>query len=263
MADTKLDYLDHNIAVLTIDRPEALNALNSKVIRELIEHIDEAAKRNLHCLIVTGQGERSFSAGADVMELKDCQPTDAICFAQCGNALMQRLVRLPIPVIAAINGYAFGGGLELALACDIRIASKEASFALPEVQLGIIPGFSGIRRLIRAIGSAKAREVIYTGDSIGAEEAWRIGLVNKVVPPDKVLSTALELAVRIADNTGFAVQAVKAIANGCNGMTEEENVDLEVAAFARCFEMPGQKQAMTAFVEKRRSRSMRKRKESV
>lgn len=263
MADTKLDYLDHDIAVLTIDRPEVLNALNSKVIRELTERVDEAAQQNLRCLIVTGQGERSFSAGADVIELRDYQPADAICFTQCGNALMRRLVRLPVPVIAAVNGYAFGGGMELALACDIRIVSEAASFALPEVQLGIIPGFGGIQRLVRAVGSAKAREIIYTGDRIGAEEAWRIGLVNKVVPADQVLSTALELAGRIAANAGFAVQAIKAVANECDGMTEEESVDLEAAAFARCFEMPEQKQAMAAFIEKRGRRSARKQKESV
>jgi enoyl-CoA hydratase len=189
---------DH-VAVITINRPDAANALNITVLQELDHVIDETeADDDVHVLIMTGAG-KAFVAGADVSQMKDFSVIEAKAFAQNANRIFSKLEEMPKLVIAAVNGYALGGGCELALACDIRIAGSKAIFGQPEVSLGITPGFGGTQRLPRVVGSSKAKELIFTAETIGADEALRIGLVNRVIPNEGLMNAALELAGRIAD----------------------------------------------------------------
>lgn len=251
MANTILDYCDNQIGILTINRPEALNALNSELVSELSRALTAVETMDLRCLIVTGAGDRAFVAGADVSEMKDLTPEAAKKFSREGNRLMEQLVHLPVPVIAALNGYALGGGLELALACDIRVASERAVCAFPEAGLGILPGYGGIQRLSRLIGIARAKELLFTANRIRAREALNIGLVNAVVPHESLMVTCRKMAEQIAENAPAAVRSIKRIANASEGITEKEAVGMETGYFAQCFETEDQKNAMRAFVEKR------------
>ena len=241
-----------NIGIATINRPEALNALNSTVITELEQLITEVEQdTELRAFILTGEG-RSFVAGADIGEQYPLDVTGGRKWGQRGSALMRRIEKLEIPTIAAVNGFALGGGCELSLACDIRIASEKAKFGQPEVGLGIIPGFGGTQRMARIIGTGAAMELIYTAETIDAKRAEAIGMVNHVVAPDELMDFALNLANKIAANAQVAIRTSKmAIRRGidCDISTA---VTYEALAFATCFGTEDQKDAMKAFVEKRK-----------
>ncbi len=238
------------VCTLTINKPEALNALNRSVLAEMSAALDSIPE-GAGALIVTGAG-KAFVAGADISEMANMAPKEAEEFARFGQSVFSKIANLPVPVIAAVNGYALGGGCELALACDIRIASEKAKFGQPEVGLGIIPGFGGTQRLARAVGEAKAKELIFTGAIVDANEALRIGLVNRVAPPEKLMEEARALAKTIMEKGPTAVrQAKKAISEGA-GLPLEEGMELEARLFGECFETQDQKEGMRAFIEKRK-----------
>ena len=239
------------IGVLTIDRPEALNALNSTVISELEQLIGEVEKDpELRALIITGAG-RSFVAGADIGEQKPLALDGGRRWGQRGSALMRRIEKLEIPTIAAVNGFALGGGCELALSCDIILASEKAKFGQPEVGLGITPGFSGTQRLPRRVGIGKAKELIYSGKMIKADEAEKIGLVNAVYAPEELLPGAIEMAKSFTKNAPIAVKYAKACIDRGMQMDIDDGIALENELFAMCFATQDQKEGMGAFLEKR------------
>lgn len=238
-------------AVLTINRPEALNALNSQVLSDLKEALDELKKEaDLRCLIITGAGPKSFVAGADIGEMSTMNPKKGEAFGIAGNKVMSQVASFPCPVIAAVNGYALGGGFELALACDLRLASEKARFAFPETGLGITPGFGGTQRLARLVGPALASELIFTGRTVKADEALAKGMVSQVCAPEELLDKAQELADTIAGRAPIAIrQAKKAIRGGLD-LTLDKGLDYESECFGECFDSEDQKNAMKAFVEK-------------
>ena len=239
------------IGVLTIDHPEALNALNSTVISELEQLIGEVEKDlELRALIITGAG-RSFVAGADIGEQKPLTLDGGRRWGQRGSAMMRRIEKLEIPTIAAVNGFALGGGCELALSCDIILASEKAKFGQPEVGLGITPGFSGTQRLPRRVGIGKAKELIYSGKMIKAEEAEKIGLVNAVYAPEELLPGAIEMAKSFTKNAPIAVKYAKACIDRGMQMDIDDGIALENELFAMCFATQDQKEGMGAFLEKR------------
>lgn len=240
------------IGILTVNRPKTLNALNSAVMDELSRQLELAAASDIRCLIVTGAGDKAFVAGADVAEMLSLLPDGAAAFSDCGNEVMEKLEGFPVPVIAAVNGYALGGGCELALACDIRIAAENASFSFPEVGLGIIPGYGGLHRMSRLVGVGKAKEMAYTTNRISAAEALDIGLVNKVTPQASLMDECLAMAARIAANAPFAVKASKRVINESIGLQLPETYRLERSLFSECFKTNDQNMAMSAFTEKRK-----------
>jgi enoyl-CoA hydratase len=240
-----------NIGILTLSRPKALNALNTELLLELNQAIDIISKdESIHVLIVTGDG-KAFVAGADITEMKDFDSSKGLIYGELGAGVFKKIENLKIPTIAAVNGFALGGGCELALCCDLRIASDNAKFGQPEVGLGITPGFSGCVRLSRIAGLAKARELIYTADIIPASEAEKIGLVNKVVPLDQLMSVAMEIAAKIASKAQLAVRYSKTAINKGIETDIETAIVFENQVFALCFATEDQKEGMTAFVEKR------------
>ena len=241
-----------HVGILTINRPEALNALNGTVVDELSVKLDEIAVSPIRCLIVTGSGERSFVAGADISEMKEFSREEAEKFSAEGNAVMEKIESLPMPTIAAVNGFALGGGLELALACDIRLGAENAMFSLPEVGLGILPGYGGVQRLARIIGIAKAKELAFTTDRVKAPEALALGLVSAVYPTGELMDAAMRMAEKIAFNSPIGVRAVKFVANSSVGLPLIEAAGLEAPLFGECFDTNDQKQAMGAFLEKRK-----------
>lgn len=240
------------VGLLTINRPKALNAFNTQVVAELTACVEDLMTSDLRCLIVTGSGEKAFVAGADIGEMLPLDRQGAVNFSRKGNRAMDLLEDFPVPVIAAVNGYALGGGCELALSCDIRIASQTAVFGLPEAGLGVIPGFGGVQRLARLVGPARAKELIYTTDRIAAEQALAIGLVNAVLPQEELLPGCFAMAARIAANAPFAVRAAKKVINSSLGMELEDSYGLEVLPFGDCFRTKDRRMAMTAFVEKKK-----------
>ncbi len=240
------------ILTITIDRPKVLNALNAQTVEE-IGRAFEAARDDaaVRCVIVTGGGEKAFVAGADISELAQMTPITGKQIAEKGQRVFRAIERFPKPVIAAINGFALGGGCELALACHIRIASEKAQLGLPEVTLGIIPGYGGTQRLARLLGKGKALELILTGDRVGAEEAERIGLVNKVVPADQLLTAAEEMGRKIASRGPLAVRAaIESVMSGSD-MPFEEGQFLEATLFGLLASTDDMKEGMAAFLEKR------------
>ena len=240
-----------NIALITINRPEALNALNSKVISELEQAVAAVeADTSLGAMILTGEG-RSFVAGADIAEQCPMDPAAGRKWGQWGSALMRRIELLPIPTIAAVNGFALGGGCELAMSCDIILASEKAKFGQPEVGLGITPGFSGTQRLPRRVGMAKAKELIFSGKMIKAEEAEKIGLVNAVYAPEELMNGAMEMAKSFAANAPVAVRYAKSCIDRGMQMDMDSAIAYENELFALCFATDDQKEGMTAFLEKR------------
>lgn len=236
-------------AVATVNRPKQLNALNADVLNDLDEVISEVeASSDIRALIITGSGEKAFVAGADIAQMKDMTSEEGRAFCMLGSRVFRRLELLNIPVIAAVNGYALGGGCELALACDIRIASENAMFAQPEVGLGIIPGFGGTQRLMRVIGVGLAREHIYTGKRINAQEAKEMGLVNRVVSVGELLASCEDIAARIAKASPHAVSAAKKAMNP--DLPIDEGLKLENEQIGKCFGTAEQRDLMTRFVEK-------------
>ncbi len=241
--------------IITINRPNALNALNSQVLKELDEiltHIDTSLVR---ALILTGAGEKSFVAGADIGEMKTFTKKEAETFGKKGNDLFHRLETFSLPIIAAVNGFALGGGCELCLSCDIRICSENAVFGQPEAGLGITPGFGGTQRLARIIGPGMAKQMIYTARNIKAEEAYRIGLVNAIYPQKELLSEAKKMAKGIADNAPIAVRNCKKAINDGLQVDMDQAVIIEEKLFGDCFETLDQKEGMGAFLEKRKERN--------
>ena len=240
------------IGIITINRPKALNALNSTVLEELDKTLDAVDLQTVRCLILTGAGEKSFVAGADIGEMSTLTKAEGEAFGKKGNDVFRKLETFPIPVIAAVNGFALGGGCEISMSCDIRICSENAVFGQPEVGLGITPGFGGTQRLARIVGTGKAKEMIYGARNIKAEEAYRIGLVNNVYPLEELKPAAKKLAATIARNAPIAVRNCKRAINEGLQVDMDQAVVLEEKLFGNCFETYDQKEGMAAFLEKRK-----------
>ncbi len=246
--------IQDGVALLTVNRPKALNALNNEVLDELQGAFEEL-KRNdaVRVVVITGSGEKAFVAGADIAEMADNDSMQALAFSRKGQDLVGFIGRMDKPVIAAVNGFALGGGLELALACDFIYASEKARFGLPEVTLGIMPGFGGTQKLARIIGRNRANEMIFTGKMLNAEEAEKWGIANAVLPAGELIAKAIESAQKIAANGSFGVAHAKdAIKNGLD-MGEEDGMRYESALFASLFSSADQKEGMKAFMEKRKA----------
>lgn len=240
-----------SVGIATINRPEALNALNSTVIEELSALVNEIENdKALRALVITGEG-RSFVAGADIAEQCPLDLAGGRAWGRRGSALFRKIELLEIPTIAAVNGFALGGGCELAMACDIILASEKAKFGQPEVGLGITPGFSGTQRLARRIGAARAKELIFSGKMIKADEAKEAGLVNAVHAPEALMDAALEMAQSFAKNAPIAVKYSKACIDRGLQTDLDSGIAMENELFAMCFGTEDQKEGMTAFLEKR------------
>lgn len=243
------------VAEITMNRPKALNALNTQTLVEIEEIIHTLSNdKSIRAVVITGSGEKAFVAGADIKEMLNLTPVEAREFSLMGQRVFSGIESLPQVVIAAINGFALGGGCELALACDIRIASEKAKFAQPEINLGIIPGYAGTQRLPRLIGLGRAKEMIFSGDMIDAQEAYRIGLVNKVCQPQDVMSVAREFAAK------FAAKSISTIKNAKTALNEGFNMNFDSAcifeaySFSQCFTTDDQREGMSAFLEKRKAK---------
>ena len=242
-----------NVAIASIDRPKALNALNSEVLNDLNTLVDTVhADPEIRVLILTGSGEKSFVAGADIGEMSSLTKVEGEAFGKKGNDVFRRIETLPIPVIAAVNGYALGGGCELSLACDIRLCAETAVFGQPETGLGITPGFGGTQRLARLVGSGMAKQLIFSARNVKADEALRIGLVNAVYPAEELMPAAEKLAETIARNAPIAVRACKKAINEGLELPMNEAILLEEKLFGSCFETADQREGMGAFLEKRK-----------
>ena len=240
------------IAVVTINRPAALNALNREVLDELAAAFAELKQNSdVACVILTGSGSKAFVAGADIAEMQALDAVSAEHFAKLGHALLNTIENFPKPVIAAVNGFALGGGCELAMACDIRIAAENARFGQPEVNLGVIPGFGGTLRLARLVGKGRAKELIFTGDMIDAQEAYRIGLANKVATAEELLAKARKMATKIASKGPVAVRFAKESVDNGLEMDLDRAGRFEAGLFGLCFATTDQKEGMQAFLEKR------------
>ena len=249
--NTVLFHIDGHIATITINKPQVLNALSTEVLTDLNHALDEVEKaENIYAVIITGAGEKSFVAGADISEMKDKNKTQAAEYGAFGNKVFLRIENFPCPVIAAVNGFALGGGCELAMACDIRIASETARFAQPETGLGITPGFGGTQRLARLVGAGRAKELIYTCRTIKAEEALAIGLVNKVTKPEALMQETLAMVQTICQKAPFAIKQAKAAINKGLQVSIDKALAIETEEFAQCFTTEDQKMAMNAFVKK-------------
>ncbi|PLX09780.1 MAG: crotonase [Marinilabiliales bacterium] len=244
--------ISENIAEIVIDRPKALNALNSTVFKELNSVLDQIeANSEIRAVIVTGEG-KAFVAGADIAQMSDMETDEAKIFAQTGHDTFNRISHLKMPVIAAINGFALGGGCELAMACDIRIANNYAKFGQPEVNLGLIPGYCGTQRLSRLIGLSNAMHLLVTADMIDANDAYRLGLVQKVCDAEELMNEARKMASKIASKGKLSVEKVKEVTLKGFYMNFDDASDLEVNEFANLFGKPESKEGMTAFLEKRK-----------
>ena len=244
--------VEGQIGIITINRPKALNALNSAVLDELDKTLDAVDQEAIRCLILTGAGEKSFVAGADIGEMSTLTKAEGEAFGKKGNDVFRKLETFPIPVIAAVNGFALGGGCEISMSCDIRICSENAVFGQPEVSLGITPGSGGTQRLARIVGTGKAKEMIYGARNIKAEEAYRIGLVNNVYPAEELMPAAKKLASTIARNAPIAVRNCKRAINEGIQVDMDQAIVIEEKLFGSCFETCDQKEGMNAFLEKRK-----------
>ena len=242
------------IAILTINRPKALNALNSQVLDELDRVLDDIDTDKIRALILTGAGEKSFVAGADIAEMSTLTKEQGQAFSKKGNDVFRKIETFEIPVIAAINGFALGGGCEISMSCDIRICSDNAIFGQPEVGLGITPGFGGTQRLARLVGPGMAKQMIFTGQNIKAEEALRIGLVNAVYPQNELLNEARKLALAIAKNGAHAVKNSKKAINDGLQLDIDKALKIEEKLFGDCFQSSEQVDRMKKFLEKSKSK---------
>ena len=238
------------VGVVTIDRPKALNALNPEVLADLkaaFEGIDQNAVR---CVVLTGEGDKSFVAGADIGSMSTMTKAEGEAFGKLGNDIFLMIESFPLPVIAAVNGFALGGGCELAMSCDIRICSDNAMFGQPEVGLGITPGFGGTQRLPRLVGMGMAKQLLYTARNIDAAEALRIGLVNAVVPQAELMDTAIKMANNVAKNAPIAVRACKKAVNEGMQVSIDKAVEIEEKLFGGCFETHDQVEGMACFLSR-------------
>ena len=241
-----------DIAIVRINRPEKLNAINIDVIKEMGNVMDELDKDDsVKVVIVTGAGEKAFSAGADIEYMSNISALEAEQYAMTGHATLNKIENLSKPVIAAVNGYALGGGCELSLACDLRIASKNAAMGQPEVTIGICPGWGGTQRLMRIVGLARAKDLIYSGRRVSADEAFQMGLVNKVVELPQLMEECMNIAKQIAKNSTIAVRVSKTLLN--KGMDSDINtgLKLEIYCWSLCFSHPDRAERMAAFVQKK------------
>jgi enoyl-CoA hydratase len=255
MADAQVrSERDGAVVTLFIDRPAALNALDHAVLVELDAALDAAAgDGSLRALVITGAGDKAFVAGADIAAMETMSAAEAKQFALLGQGVFRKIELLPQPVIAAVNGFALGGGLELALACDLIFAAANARFGQPEINLGIVPGFGGSQRLPRRVGVARAREIIYSGDMIDAEEALRIGLANRVTAAGQVLDEARRLAAKLAGKAPLAMRQAKAAIGAGGDLDLDNGCRYESEAFGLCFASADRREGMRAFLEKRKA----------
>ena len=249
--------VENQIGIITINRPKALNALNSTVLDELDATLDQVDLEEVRVLILTGAGEKSFVAGADIGEMSSLTKAEGEAFGKKGNDVFRKLETFPIPVIAAINGYALGGGCEISMSCDIRICSDNAVFGQPEVGLGITPGFGGTQRLARIVGVGKAKEMIYGARNIKADEAYRIGLVNNVYPQEELMPAAKKLAATIAKNAPIAVRNCKKAINEGLQVDMDQAIVIEEKLFGDCFETEDQKAGMGNYLEKDKTKKLK------
>ena len=240
------------VEIITIDRPKALNALNPEVLADLKAAFEAVDQETIRCIVLTGEGDKSFVAGADIGSMSTMTKAEGEAFGKLGNDVFLMIESFPIPVIAAVNGFALGGGNELAMSCDIRICSDNAVFGQPEVGLGITPGFGGTQRLARLVGMGMAKQLIYTAKNIKADEALRIGLVNAVYPLEELMPAAEKMAETIAKNAPIAVRACKKAINDGMQVDIDRAVAIEEGLFGSCFETADQKEGMGAFLEKRK-----------
>lgn len=254
MSDILLRERDGGTVVLTMNRPEKLNALNEALVRALHDAIAELdADMSVRVVVLTGAGEKAFVAGADIAAMSEMSTTAAKAFADLGHSVGERFERAHFPVIAAVNGFALGGGCELALACDFVYASEKAKFGQPEVNLGVIPGFGGTQRLTRRVGIGRARELVYTGDTLDANEALRIGLVNAVVPAGELLAKVRDVAKKIESKGPLAIAQAKRLVYRGEDVPLAVANELEAQAFSALFGSLDQREGMKAFLEKRKA----------
>ena len=252
MTNVLLEKKGH-IAVATINRPKALNALNSQVLEDIDQLVEQVkADDEIRALVITGSGEKAFVAGADIGEMSTLTPEEGEAFGKHGNDVFRKLETLPIPTIAAVNGFALGGGCELSMSCDIRICADTAVFGQPETGLGITPGFGGTQRLARLVSPGMAKQLIYSAKNIKADEAYRIGLVNAVYPLEELMPAAEKLAQTIAKNAPIAVRACKKAINDGLQTDIDQAVVIEEKLFGSCFQTADQIEGMGAFLEKRK-----------
>ena len=239
------------ICIIKINRPEKLNAMNSDVAKEIISIFEKTGTDDsVKVIILTGEGDRAFSAGADIEYMSKISPDESVEYAKLGQLLTATVENVKQPTIAAVNGFALGGGCELAMSCDIRIASDTAKLGQPEVTIGIPPGWGGTQRLLRIVGIAKAKELVYTGKMIKADEAKEIGLVNHVVPLASLMDEAMKMAKTIAENSAMGVQMSKTAINKGRNADLDTGLGVELLAWRNCFTHPDREQRMTAFVNK-------------
>ncbi|MCJ8277042.1 MAG: enoyl-CoA hydratase/isomerase family protein [Bdellovibrionales bacterium] len=244
---------ENTVATITISKPKALNALSGQVIQELNDVLNQVSEdKSLRCLIITGDGEKAFVAGADIKELNTLDNKGAQDFAALGQDVFLKIETLRIPVIAAVNGFALGGGLELAMACDFIIASDNARFGLPECTLGLMPGFGGAVRLARKVGPSLAKQWTYTGDMIKTDEALRTGLVNKVVPQAELMAEVQKLAETMSSRAPLALTAIKQTIEKTYGMESSQAMMVEREAFGSLFDSADCREGTSAFLEKRK-----------
>jgi len=249
-----LFQIEEGIATLTFNRPKALNALNGELLDEMSRTLDAVAvNEDIRVLVLTGSGDKSFVAGADITELARCNVLQAKVFAGKGQKAINKLQCLDIPVIAAVNGFALGGGSEIALACDFIVASENAKFGLPEITLGIIPGFGGTQRLPRLIGPNMAKEMIFTGKMISAAEARDLGMVNRVVSADALMADVMNTAKAISQKGKVSLRAAKQVINAGLNVDLKTGCRMEVDAFALCMASEDAREGTTAFLEKRKA----------
>ena len=246
--------VEGQVGIITINRPKALNALNSTVLEELDATLDAVDQNEVRCLILTGAGEKSFVAGADIGEMSTLTKAEGEAFGKKGNDVFRKLETFPLPVIAAINGFALGGGCEIAMSCDIRICSENAVFGQPEVGLGITPGFGGTQRLARLVGAGMAKQMIYTARNIKADEALRIGLVNAIYSLEELMAQAKKMATGIAKNAPIAVRNCKKAINDGLEVDMDQAIVIEEKLFGDCFETADQRYGMEFFLDKNKDK---------
>lgn len=245
--------VEESIATITFNRPKALNAMNSETMLELRDAVTACKNdANVKVLILTGAGEKAFVAGADIAQMQNLRPAEALGFMELGNETLRLIETMPKPAIAAVNGFALGGGAEISMACDVRFASENAQFGQPEITLGIIPGWGGTQRLARLVGLGRAKEMILGGGLIDAKRAYEIGLVNKVFPLDQLLAEAGKFARKLTTLPGFALKMIKHSINFGYDLSMDNAIRLEVECCAQCFSTDDQKEGMKAFLEKRK-----------
>ncbi|HUH66132.1 MAG TPA: enoyl-CoA hydratase-related protein [Syntrophales bacterium] len=248
-----LFVVEEGVATITFNRPKALNAMNSETMTELMAAAtlcrnDDAVK----VVVLTGSGEKAFVAGADISQMQNLRPKEALAFMELGNETLRLIETMPKPSIAAVNGFALGGGTEIAMSCDMRFASEAARFGQPEILIGLIPGWGGTQRLSRLIGMGRAKELIMGGDQIDAKRAYEIGLVNRLFAPDQLLPETKKFAKKLVNLPGFALKMAKHAINYGIDLGLDSGIRLEMECCAQCFSTDDQKEGMKAFLEKRR-----------